>query len=212
MIAAGSVIGMTHRLTSVPVSTLMSAPIDTAWGESTVPVGGTMVPAMLAGGGVGTGVRVRAMPEVGPPVITGSPTWFCQTFVPSAIVANRTYACVWSRVLGSTTTAKSIGTCVGPSIRCWPTMAPDSGAALVSTIETIATACGVSATPSGMVMVPVTAVVAAEIGTAIRPPARTASNANRRAAREGAERVDGKVRSPLGGPVASHAVADPRTG
>jgi hypothetical protein len=87
---AASAIGMTHRLTSVPVSTLISAAIETAWGDSTVPAGGTMVPETVAGGGAGTGVSVRAMPEVGPPVMTGSPTWFCKTFAPSTTEAKRT--------------------------------------------------------------------------------------------------------------------------
>jgi hypothetical protein len=106
----GSLIGVTDRLTTVPVSTLMSAAIDTASGESTVPVGGTVVPSMVAGGLDGTAVKVSASPEVGPPVMTGSPTWFCDVLVPSVIVARRTYACVWSMVPGSNATAKSIGT------------------------------------------------------------------------------------------------------
>jgi hypothetical protein len=85
-----SEIGVTDRLTTVPVSTLMSAAIDTASGESTVPVGGTVVPWMVAGGVGVTAVKVSARPEVGPPVMTGWPTWFCQVLVPSVMVASRT--------------------------------------------------------------------------------------------------------------------------
>ena len=87
---AGSVTGVTDRLTTVPVSTLISAAIETACADSAVPVGGTVVPVIVAGGSGGTAVRVSATPEVGPPVITGSPTWFCQVLVPSLIVARRT--------------------------------------------------------------------------------------------------------------------------
>ncbi len=77
------------RETSVPVSTLMSAAIKTADALSVVPDGGTIVPAMTAPGACGTAVSVRAMPFVGPPVMTGSPTAFCHDDAPSMIVAKR---------------------------------------------------------------------------------------------------------------------------
>jgi hypothetical protein len=180
---AGSLIGVTDRLTTVPVSTLMSAAIETASGESAVPVGGTVVPAIDAGGFGATAVNVSASAEVGPPVITGSPTWFCQVLVPSVMVASRTYAWVWSMVPGSNATANSMGSCVGASIRCSPMITPASGEAVVSTIVTIATASGVSGVASVVVIVPVTVLVAAEIGTATRPVATTATSATRSAAR-----------------------------
>ena len=85
----GSVIGRTWRATSVPVSTLMSAAIETAAGPSAVAAGGTMVPVIVAAEVAGTDARVSAIPLVGPPVMTGSPVGFCQVLVPSTMVANR---------------------------------------------------------------------------------------------------------------------------
>ncbi len=67
----------------------MSAAIETAAGPTTVAVGGTMVPVIVAAGVAGTDVRVSAIPLVGPPVMTGSPVAFCQVLVPSTMVANR---------------------------------------------------------------------------------------------------------------------------
>ena len=66
-------------------------------------------------------------------------------------------------------TEKSIGTALGASIRCWPMTAPASGAAVVSTIVTIATASGVRVTFSRTVRVPVTEAFAASNGTANTP-------------------------------------------
>ena len=71
----------------------------------------------------------------------------------------------------------------GASIRCSPMITPASGEAVVSTIVTIATASGVSGAASAVVIVPVTVLVAAEIGTATRPVATTATSATRSAAR-----------------------------
>jgi hypothetical protein len=62
-------------------------------------------------------------------------------------------------------------------------MTPASGEAVVSTIVTMATACALSGAPSAVVIVPVTVLVAAEIGTAMRPAATTATSATRSAAR-----------------------------
>ena len=52
----------------------------------TVPAGGRIVPPTIAAG-LGSAVRTRSTPLVGPPVMTGSPTAFCQVVVPSTIVA-----------------------------------------------------------------------------------------------------------------------------
>ena len=87
--SAGPVIGRTWRVTSVPVSTLTRAAISTAPGPNAASAGGTMVPVMDAGAVAGTAGRTRAMPLTGPPVMTGSPWGFCQTFAPSVMVANR---------------------------------------------------------------------------------------------------------------------------
>ena len=86
---AGSEIGRTWRATSVPVSTLMSAAIETAAGPIAVAAGGTIVPVIVAAGVAGTDARVTASPLVGPPVMTGSPIGFCHVLVPSTMVANR---------------------------------------------------------------------------------------------------------------------------
>ena len=140
--------GRTTLETRVPVSTLMSAAMRIAVGPTFVPAGGTMVPPTTAPGACGVAVRVRSMPCVGPPVITGSPTAFSQVEVPSMIVAKSAYACVGSTVAASMRTEKSMGNPVGPLITCWPITAPASGAAVVSMIVTIATAAGVKATLS----------------------------------------------------------------
>ena len=73
----------------MPVSTLMSAAMETADDPSVVPAGGTMVPVIVAPDVAGTAVSVRAIPLVGPPVMTGSPVRFCQVLGPSTMVANR---------------------------------------------------------------------------------------------------------------------------
>ena len=85
--SAGPVIGRTWRETSVPVSTLTSAAISTDPGPNAASAGGTIVPVTDAGATVTAG-RTRAMPLTAPPVMTGSPCGFCQTFAPSVIVAN----------------------------------------------------------------------------------------------------------------------------
>ena len=87
--AAGSAIGRTWRATSVPVSTLMRAAMETAPAPRVVASGRTIVPPMVAGGVAGAAVRTRSIPFVGPPVMTGSPTRFSHVLVPSTIVANR---------------------------------------------------------------------------------------------------------------------------
>jgi hypothetical protein len=67
----------------------MSAASATADVFSLVPAGGTIVPATIAFGVAGSAVRVRAIPLVGPPVMTGSPTAFCHVVVPSTMLAYR---------------------------------------------------------------------------------------------------------------------------
>ena len=74
---------------------------------------------------------------------------------------------------------KVMGSAVGPSIRCWPMTTPASGAAVWSTIVTIATACGVSGLVSWYVNEPVTEVFAARSGTA-SAALTNATNAARR--------------------------------
>ncbi len=79
--------GRTTRDTMVPVSTLIRAAMRIDDGPAMVPVGRTTVPPITAAGACGTGVRVRSMPLVGPPVMTGSPSAFSHVEVPSMIVA-----------------------------------------------------------------------------------------------------------------------------
>ena len=81
--------GRTWRAIRVPVSSLISAVIATAAGPNRVPSGGSIVPLMVAGGDAGTVSRGTSTWLVGPPVMTGTPTAFCQTFVPSTTVAYR---------------------------------------------------------------------------------------------------------------------------
>jgi hypothetical protein len=84
--SAGSVTGRVCRATRVPVSTLMSAAMATADVPTVVLAGGRMVPPTTAPG-LANGVRTMFTPWVGPPVMTGSPTAFCQVFDPSTIEA-----------------------------------------------------------------------------------------------------------------------------
>src|SRR5436190_15915334 len=78
---------------------------------------------------------------------------------------------------------------VGAPIHSSPTIAPASGAAVWSTIVTIATALGVRETLCAKARVPVTAVVAADVGTAqrpaISPTASIAAGRRRRIGRDG---------------------------
>jgi hypothetical protein len=84
---------------------------DGRWTEGR-PAGGRIVPPMVAAG-LGRAVSTRAMPSVGPPVMTGSPTAFSHVLDPSTIVAKSAYECVWSMVESSYRTEKSMGATVG---------------------------------------------------------------------------------------------------
>ena len=62
---------MTCRATSVPLSWLISATIDTASGESADFAARDSVPVMVAVAAAEGGASVTAMSAVGPPVMTG---------------------------------------------------------------------------------------------------------------------------------------------
>ena len=92
--------GRTWRLTSVPVSTLIRAAIDTAAGPRASRSAWAIVPDTVAAG-VPTATRATSTPSVGPPVRTAVPCGFCHDFEPSMRVAKRPYGCFGLSLAGS---------------------------------------------------------------------------------------------------------------
>ncbi len=65
------IVGMIWRATSVPLSWLISATIDTASGDSAAFAARVSVPVIVAVAAADGGASVTAMSAVGPPVMTG---------------------------------------------------------------------------------------------------------------------------------------------